>query len=242
MKGSPDWGRYAPKATVASLQDMGELAARLGSIVTFDRRGDVIHMESFAHGLNKWDPSGSVGGWDAAVDADTARSGAQSLMMKTPPVGQATVKIDHLLPYSQLSSIGMEISFQHQSALQYAEIVLWLYSGTHLSQARIRIMFQDKTLELDDQNQNPQVFATGLKLRDLDMLFNTIKIVVDMRTTKYVRCILNDTEYNISDYSYHTIGSAVEENIMIEFLFRNTNTAASITNWVDDIIITQNEP
>ncbi|GAH95398.1 unnamed protein product, partial [marine sediment metagenome] len=41
MRGQPDYAALAPKEIAASISDMGEVAARLGSIVTYDKRGDV---------------------------------------------------------------------------------------------------------------------------------------------------------------------------------------------------------
>jgi len=49
--GAPDWWGTEQTSTVHLVQDVGELAARLGSIVTFDRRGNVIWLTSFEDGL-----------------------------------------------------------------------------------------------------------------------------------------------------------------------------------------------
>jgi len=62
--GTPDWGVTASKKTIYSLHDMGELAVRLGSIVSFDRRGDVIFSDSFQNGLGKVYASGVGAGFE----------------------------------------------------------------------------------------------------------------------------------------------------------------------------------
>ena len=63
---TPDYGRLSAQATVFPVTDLGELAARLGSIVSHDRRGDVIWLDGFEDGLDKWQPTTSGSG--AAVD------------------------------------------------------------------------------------------------------------------------------------------------------------------------------
>jgi len=52
--GTPDWGVTAGARTVYQMTDLGELAVRLGSIVTHDRRGDVIFLEDFEEGMGRW--------------------------------------------------------------------------------------------------------------------------------------------------------------------------------------------
>jgi len=76
--GQPDYGMYTLANTIYRLTDMGELAARLGSINTYDRRGDVIFLDSFESGLTAWSPSSACTGSDLVQSAKHARSGGFS--------------------------------------------------------------------------------------------------------------------------------------------------------------------
>ena len=58
--GYPDYGTQGPVSTVHSIQDLGELAVRLGSIVTFDRRGNVLWLDGFDSGIGAWSKGGNV--------------------------------------------------------------------------------------------------------------------------------------------------------------------------------------
>jgi len=56
-RGYPDWGRIRKEVGIAAIGDLGELAVRLGASVVWDRRGDVVLVDSFDLGLAPWDIS-----------------------------------------------------------------------------------------------------------------------------------------------------------------------------------------
>ncbi|GAG01299.1 unnamed protein product, partial [marine sediment metagenome] len=48
----PDDYKWLPGSTRFPLSDIGELAVRLGSLCSYDRRGEVIFIDDFGHGVN----------------------------------------------------------------------------------------------------------------------------------------------------------------------------------------------
>ena len=59
--GAPDWFGTTPQGMVHRVADLAELAARLGSPDVFDRRGNVLFMDSFENGQNNWSHGALVG-------------------------------------------------------------------------------------------------------------------------------------------------------------------------------------
>ena len=80
--GHPDYGGAAPLATVYTLQDLAELAARLGSIDVFDRRGNVLLLDDFESGIKKW-LFGGTGSYSAGWICDRAEHGGFCLSIQT---------------------------------------------------------------------------------------------------------------------------------------------------------------
>ncbi|GAI49683.1 unnamed protein product, partial [marine sediment metagenome] len=62
-RGQPDYGSSAVKEVAGTLADMGELAARLSSIVEYDRRGDVVYLDDFEEPVLKWSPLAAGAGY-----------------------------------------------------------------------------------------------------------------------------------------------------------------------------------
>ena len=56
-RGQADFGQYAVKEVSASISDMGEVAARLGSIDIYDKRGDVVFFDNFEGAFLRWNRS-----------------------------------------------------------------------------------------------------------------------------------------------------------------------------------------
>jgi len=52
--GAPDDSNVLKIGEDYRLDDLSELAARLGSIVNYRRTGDVYFMEDFSYGLERW--------------------------------------------------------------------------------------------------------------------------------------------------------------------------------------------
>ncbi|GAH47647.1 unnamed protein product, partial [marine sediment metagenome] len=62
---------------------MGEIAARLGSIVTYDKRGDVVDFDNFEFPVLRWDINVVGSESYARLDSAQCRSGAQCMKMFT---------------------------------------------------------------------------------------------------------------------------------------------------------------
>ena len=77
--GARDFGIYAPKETIVTIEDLGELAVRLGSPVNYDRKGDVVWVDGFEDGIDKWDIDLTLGRgsftWESAHSRDGGFSG-----------------------------------------------------------------------------------------------------------------------------------------------------------------------
>lgn len=238
-RGQPDFGAQAPRTTVGGLSDMGELAARLDSPVTFDRRGDVIWLDNFEGTEGMWELFG-VGGDNAQeLSGDTARSGMCSLKLTTGNTTGNTARMIGYLPYPVLSKIGIEISFTMNGSLsQY----LWryrLYDGTNYYQAQLRYNSTTKVWDIDDNGTWRTIRTEGL-LSTL-YLFNTVKMVIDFVANKYVRLILNESEYDISAYSLVETASGTASHIRARIEI-TTGVNFNHSAYFDDFIVTQNEP
>ncbi len=236
--GQPDFGMYAAKSTVGSMADNAELAARLGSIVTFDRKGDVMWFDNFEDNINKWVVIGS-----AVLSAETARNGGLSCKMETVAVEGAQVLITKTLPFPVHSRIGAELSLCHWLAL-VAEYRLNLYIyEPDLTTRRASWRYYPQTTDLQILDDALGWVSLGIptRLQREFTLFHTIKIVGDFNTDRYVRLILDETTYDLSAYTMPLGGHAADPRLSMNFMIEARDDVAQ-SCYVDDVIFTQNEP
>lgn len=245
-RGQPDFGMYAVKTVGATLSDVGELAARLGSINTFDRRGDVVWFDDFEGDINGWFPFYDGDGAGVEASAERARSGAFSCKLTTgDEVGDPAMAV-HYAPYPVVGGVGFEISFTIApiiavGELHYHTFILTLFDGTHRHYAMIRYVEADKELLYWDGNPDWKVLASDLKLYFSTYEFKTLKLVIDLKTHKYMRLILNAKEYDMKDLSYQLTDDPITTPYWGSAFRLDTGRAENTISWIDDVILTQNE-
>lgn len=241
VHGTPDWGRTNAPATIFQMNDLGELAVRLGSIVTHDRRGDVLWLDDFEATLNKWDESTIGTGAAIAIDTLWARNGAQSLHLTGGSDSLRRAFVAHTNPLTGLSNIGMELAVMFDGDFDNFTLDFSVFDGTDRLRGRLRYQDDTNILEYIDSSNNPVTLESSFVLAHFDSEFHVLKLVIDAVGRNYVRAIVDQTEYDLSGVNLHVSTSAGSPRIVasVEMISR------SIFNddcWVDDVILTQNEP
>ena len=239
------FSRTAPLETYLGGQiSLAEVAARLGSIDTFDRRGEVIFLDDFESGLGKWEFSAlSTGTY--ALSALCATSGALSCKLVTAAALNDTVEAIHYAPYRSLTKLSFELAIAIGSNTK----------GKH----DFRIAVNDGTNNIvggicyDASTRKYQYLNSAGGFTDLatskdfnqstapSYIFSRVKVVVDPSNNKYVRAIINHDTYDMSQLALYAAASALVPYIYIQYKETATDGTA-ITSWIDDAILKQNEP
>ena len=220
---------------------MAELAARLGSIVTFDRRGDVVWMDDFESGVEKWVISGSGTGYGCVSSAEKAKTGGWSAKLTTGQLINYLGQMRHYQSYPALSKIGFEVSFVIHLNLGGIRLELGLYTGTTFYVAMIDICPTPPNLGYYDENFAYQTIAHDISIAAWDYLFHTAKLVANFETGKYTRLIFDNYSYDLSSAKMYSSPSSTSPNLFVTII-ATPSVNANESTYIDDVIITQNEP
>lgn len=239
--GYPPWSGVK-KQTVFSLPiDMGELAVRLGSIVSYDRRGDVVMLEDFGNGLSFWEDIGGGTDWQLEHSAARARSAPYSVKAtsgKTSPF-QAGVMTKVPTPVSGL--LGLEAHYHTEAAQLSWRIQFTHYDGTTAKVFGAKYDHPNTQLEYLNSANVWTAFDTDVELWLAKPLFHAMKLVADPESGKYERLLVDNETYLLRDYSCYEIPSARSPHTSLVIDVEG-DTDATYTAYLDDIIFTQNEP
>lgn len=240
-RGQPDYGAYQRKSTGATLADMGDLAVRLGSIVEYDRRGDIVALDNFEGTVLKWNTP-VIGVGTVALDATVMKSGSQAVKLHTDVAGDATSDLVKYFTALGVMRLGAEISFSDLTDGSDIFFGLSYWNGT--SGYRAQLWFQHSSANLYAEGPVSGVWTlvanVGL-IRTGETLWYPMKLVVDFVNHFYLRVLFSGAEYPIPTLALPTYGSV--GGVYILSLFRLQNVVATNHNvWVDDFILTQNEP
>lgn len=239
--GAPDWYKYRRDSITHPVDDLAELAVRLGSITISDRRGDVIFMDNFEHGLLHLILSTAGSGASVTPDPTTAKSGGYSAKMTTGDTANDSTQIELHMPYPTLSRFGLEVTFTSNNNLTRIAFGLFLHDGTTVHMAHVRYVPATDIFEFYNDAGGWTTFATGLDLYVDTQHFHTFKLVCDFTTQKYTRVILNDTAYDLSAYGYLT-GADAKLACILPVIEIRTSVNSNQTIYLDNLIITQDEP
>lgn len=238
-RGQPDFGAQTQGDIVSLLDDVAELAARLNSIVIFDRRGKVGYLDDFEAPVWKWIHSitpGSTVTWSHIYP----KSGAQCVCLTPDAVALEHAGIVKEFGVVTSQKLGIEFAFANPSPELSYEIEVAYWDGTNFHRAKIKVDFSTSRMSVwtgagawTDYRAIPAFFAAGYS-------YYPIKLVADFSTNTYLRGMFNGTWYDLSAYNLSLQGGAGAPRLQIACTATNeTGVAGSI--YVDDCIFTQEE-
>jgi hypothetical protein len=241
MAETPDYRQLNAISLAYPVTDLGEIAARLGSIDTFDRRGDVVLLHSFESGLGRF--LAQLSGTGAAVDLSltSPRSGQFSCRLVAGSTSQQRAGVATSVPVPPSSLIGLEASFVYLS-VDTSAIRLQM---VHQNQSRnyeygLRWLRASQVLQVYNSSGAWVSVASGVPVGGGAGIFGTLKLVIDLANIRYVRGLLNRFAVDLSAYTPQDNGATAVDNLAVGA--HHDGTTGNPVAHVDDIIVTQNEP
>ena len=218
-----------------------ELAARLTGVGIYDRRGDIFFVEDFENGIANWSrvASGTGGGIYLSTTYSKSKGYSMAIQAPTDAGYQETANIS--LFYPNPSKIGVVVSFTLHADVAAIRLEVMFYDGITYHHAGIEYDEVNTQLEYKNAAGSWIAFETDLNLSKSEDLFHTAKLVVNMKTQKYVRFLLDDNEWDTSAYSYYTVDSSIRPYMRI-WLSNIAVDNSQPTIYFDNVIVTQNEP
>ena len=237
----PDYTTKYKMATIFGQIDTGELAARLGGINIFDRRGDTVFQDNFETVLLKWILDTGGGDGTGVLSSEYARNGDQSVKLTSSTGAENFAVIYKYLPVCVGTKIGFEISFTSHVDVDRILTDVGIYDGTTYHHATAGVSITDDRVYLINSAGAPVILSPALKLYNYVYSFHTLKLVFDYSTGYYTRVIFDDQTFDASSYAIETSGSNIARRMWFGLWCINSK-AGNPSIYVDDAIITQNEP
>ncbi|MCK4297881.1 MAG: hypothetical protein KAX80_00025 [Planctomycetes bacterium] len=239
--GTPDWGLVGPKSVTYGLDDLGEAVVRLGSPVIWDRRGDVILLDSFEEGLGLCNLTTFNPGDYYRRTTDASRHGALSLLLHADGLDDSYARVEWFIAVPGSLQVGFEISFGARDEYEALYWQLLYFDGTDLLTAEIRYVRATRDLEYLDSDGNYQTLRSSLDLYVLLMPVHVFKLVVDFATGHYVRLIMSQHTFDMSTCALRSTPNPIWPTLWPRFWIDGEDNGGGEAI-VDRCIVTQNEP
>lgn len=236
----PDYTTKYKMTKVFGNIDTGELAARLGSPNTFDRRGNVVFMEDFEAANIHWETRGNGAGNAVALDPTAANTKEQSCKLTAGAGIAGTAIIERSFSASSIGQIGVEMSSRIDANTKYMIMDLHYDDGTNVYLGVVR--YNHSALKMEWLHGGAwEDLIPSYRWATAEYCFHTMKLVINIDTKEYVRFLVGNTEVNMAGRPLRTMAIGDYEAYTIQITHESDNAAAK-SAWVDDIILTQNEP
>jgi len=239
--GAPDNYEVQQKSTVFRLDDMAELAVRQGAISSIDRLGDVILSEGFENGLTRHNILGSGTDYSASISGKYARSGGFSCKLVAGKTVNVYSRINMVTFFPILSNVGYEISTLLYEVIDYILLGLNIRDGSFLYQAYFAFDLTKDEISIMDEHNNFIPIIKPAGLYDSRIHWYTAKIVVNLTNKTYRRLRFKNLTYDLSEYPLKKGAATTSVSLTISAENRGFVTS-NLVAYIDDIIITQNEP
>jgi len=218
-----------------------ELAARLGSPIRYDKRGEVRDFVTFEDGTGGVWFEGDALGSAHALDVSRALYSGYSVRVDLAASANAWYNIRLNAPSDPSVVVGIEAAFSMDTVDVEIEVGIYRFTSTQEVLMFVRYDPDAETLRLVDFDSGTPTFATGVKIYTSDPTFSRLKVVADLGGGTYYRCQLNDTEWDLSAYSPWPSTNATVKHIRAYVKLRN-NVAAARSVYIDNLIYTVAEP
>lgn len=242
--GLPDYGINVAKQITYNLADLADLAVRLGSIVEYDRRGDVIFLDDYESPLRRYREVASAD-CSARLDSTSSRSGAQCCYLRTNGVIDTSAGAQYYLAPMVLGRHGIKISAVlldlHTSSSLF---LIWfsIRSATHLCEGGITFNPWARTITYRDQDGNDPVFEPNFRPISANVwAYHNIKLVVDLDTGYYVRLLVDTLEWDMSTRRFTKTPGVFAPDHLVVFDLEDLAGIVKQT-YIDDFVYTLNEP
>lgn len=239
--GQPDYGQTTSTAIVSGVSDLGELAARLNSIDTFDRRGNVIFADGFENGLipyalNTYNTTAYF-----EISQRAVYSGAWAAHLNTGTDATQRVNILKALGVARTTRQGFEISFYELGGTPDLRFTINFWDGVNSHSWLITYHYATGQLQYRGSDNADHNFGSPVTLIGQDLAFHTAKLVVDLQTNKYVRFIIDQTSFDLSAFLGYTTANAQASEVTTAFDIISSGGVIAEA-WLDNWLITINEP
>jgi hypothetical protein len=238
--GAPDYSNVIVGDNVYRIDDMGELAARLGSQLVYDRRGNFIWGGDFRFGLDEF----NVGtlGTGAAVALSNLYPFMAPFSIELTPGNSSNdyAYIDKRIALPKADTIGFSCLTFQPTLGDSLFLQSLLYDGTKLYLPLLIIDFDTNEYKVGTPT-GTIVFENSPDTPPYSSTNTFIKLVIDVLNKKYLRAIINFTEYDLSQYSLNSGASSISKHLIYRLEQNNTGAVSAVSLYINNMTITINE-
>lgn len=184
-----------------------ELAARLGSPVSYDRRGQVISLTDFSQGWGIWRTLATGDDATIVLDPTTFYSGGYAVKCTGVEPDASSAYLFTRIPVLPVRTVGISVFFAIPGTAKELDLVIQYDDTVNRPQGRCRYDLTTGVLDIVNSAGAWVEVADSITIDNNKETFNYMKLVIDGDNDTYVRMLFNDQEIDLSAYATQTLAT-----------------------------------
>ena len=226
------WGNPIPTG-------LTELAARLGSPVAYERRGQVIFMETFDQGVDDWIWTTETG--DSTIQLSAAskvHGGYSALMHRTRSTGGWN-KLGRRFALGASTTVGLGVWFRMAGTPHRIRFNLLVDTQSDTFKGGLMIDIDAGLIYYKDSAGADQAFTVYPCYPTAEKHFHYIKFTLDFDAATYGYAIVNGSEVDLSAHSLETGLTSMRQVLSTVEIYAEVGNDADV--YVDSLVLTTME-
>ena len=217
-----------------------ELASRLGGLMKWDWRGNVVYSYDFGQGFGHHLQYPSGTGASIALDPVFWLHGGYSCKLIGGSDGAREARIRGITSHCPADRVGLQVCVSLIGSPESVTIELRRWSGGKVYYTNARWDRANFKAQYRDDAGAYQDLGDCL-LGGEDEAFTYLKVVSDIGTLKYSRALFGAVQYDLTSYDLYQSGTGFLHSLYydVSVISRSGNNDGC---YVDSIVVTSNEP
>lgn len=238
--GAPDYSHVRKAVSVFRLDDMAELAVRLGSPNLWDRRGDTFFLDSFEDGITKWTVFDDGGDEAAVVSALAPMHGAFCAQLTTQTGSGGYIGLQQGFPLTASPRLGFETHIKPVSYAGIYDMYIYWYTGTEKKSGYIRLSFNLDRIQYKDDTGTFQTLIDNLDPEPVVSYYHFLKWVIDFENEEYLWLRYNEQTELMTDLAIQVTADTTAPHLEVYILFYDSAAGQGKIR-LDCVVLTQDE-
>ena len=239
VRGLPDDANVLNYGDMQRSDDITELAARLGSPLTYERRGNVLYVDDFSQGAGPWAVTRGLTPETPTLTGDYhLTGGAAWKLANTPGVGETLFGVRHLPLFSEgiygvfflvgVTATGNKIQLQ---AIHYDGVNRWNYVITlYPTQKKL---YYAPTSGVETLLSDTMDVFNGVEV------YHAVGILFDTDANQWVQVKVDNNVYDLSGIGAEATADSTPPKLRLAVLVVSTSSLDT-TILVDSVALVQN--
>ncbi len=238
-RGLPDDANVQSFGDMQRSDDITELAARLGSPLTYERRGNVLYSDTFKHGASTWNVLRSTVAENPTLTGSFQITGGVALLLETQAGTAQIVSAKRNLPLFSEGVYGLFVMASMRADTKYFQVAAEYYDGTMVWDYSIRLSSMYETLGYKGSGGAFVELTDELNFFSGRDNFHTVGILFDTLQNSYNQIMLDGVTYDMTGLSTQGVVNGTAPLVRVD-MWVESDSLNQATAVIDSVVLVQN--